>query len=713
MADQDIALQVQTPLANFQPGADLSAATNYNIGQTQLQRLNRINQGEDIQYRGQLIRDAAAHALDADSWDTAMRSAAKNGAPEALQYVGRYTPLLQQRLFDAYAGGAQGGAGTSGAATSGLGATQSTELLDRTYQNVSPQQMAASLQKNNAILGILGTVRDQRSHDAAVAQLNKMGIPAQQYLGTTFDARNTVRLYNDRQQAVNYLQSRVIAAATGAPAPLVKNETKEVGGVLYGVDPYTQRAVPMTAPLQKPVENAYGPNGEPIFYTEQQGLVGPGSAGAAGGSAAPLRPGRDAWIAMVKEARPELATMLSDNQILELRGDQAFSRDMAQTMAAHNGGALAKANLPVTPASLALAHKFGMDDATKIMNAAPNTPMEKILPAKVMAEHPELKGQTAGNYAQGLINNPALTREAIMPLLTPSGGTGAGPAPVATPGPQQTIFHKGEYDKPQLAEIDDGQGGTKRMMVQQNNRTGQWVSADQNRAPVDAANMVILPESMAGGGGARTVAMTERVLESARQGTNDLANIATLPVSSSVGNFLGYEYGEPKSIWDATKKILLQTVQPQEVQDFRTSMGGLGRALGNIEAMGLSPPGSLSKSFETLALLPTDTNMTRMRKLAQIRQDIEGGLGILVTSPYIGKKQADAAKGLLSELEQAVPWTVKDVNALERSKNPKATLSDFAKGAGLAPIEVKTPEEAHALTPGKRYVTPDGKVYVR
>ena len=118
MADQSVALQVKDPdIASTLASAQTIEGnqTALQAGRANLEMLNRQNAGQDIQYRSQLIRDAAAHALDADSWDTAMNAAAQKGAPEAAQYVGRYTPLLQQRLFDAYGGAAPATAGTAAA----------------------------------------------------------------------------------------------------------------------------------------------------------------------------------------------------------------------------------------------------------------------------------------------------------------------------------------------------------------------------------------------------------------------------------------------------------------------------------------------------------------------------------------------------------------------------------------------------------------------
>ena len=75
-ADQEVALDVRTPglpaTTPYDPGTSLSNAqtliggqTSLAAGQTKLQMLNRENAGQDIQFRNQLISNAAAHALDA------------------------------------------------------------------------------------------------------------------------------------------------------------------------------------------------------------------------------------------------------------------------------------------------------------------------------------------------------------------------------------------------------------------------------------------------------------------------------------------------------------------------------------------------------------------------------------------------------------------------------------------------------------------------
>ncbi len=694
MADQSIALLTQTPdFSKFDPGTPLREAQTIQTGQTQLQRLNRVNAGEDIQFRSQLIRDAAAHAQDPESWDNAMRAAAKRGAPEAAQYVGRYTPLLQQRLFESYAGAAPGTgptaatgaapAGGGGSVAGGLGADD----LDRRFQNIPPERMAGSLTKLNLISNALTSVRDQPSWQAALQRLQAAGVPVGQYAQAPFSPLLVQQAYANIQPVRSYLQNRLTAEGSGIPSPLVKNDTKTVSGVEYSVDPYNQTAKPLTPNIYKHIPDSFDAEGRPILYTEQRGALAPAGGGvsvadAAGriqkaenttGNPAATNPRSTAmgngqfiektWLDTVKEARPELAKTLNDKQLLALRADPEFSSDMTKALATQNAGVLANAKMPVTTTSLALAHRFGADGALKILNAAPNTPMEDIVSKKVMEANPELAGQTAGSYAQRLIKQ-------------------VGNDPVATTDLGR-VFHKGDYDKPQLVETDDGKGGTNRVLAQQNKKSGQWVTADEKRTPIDANNMIIIPESMGAGGGGRFAGQVMRILNSAKGSTSEISNLVQLPIGASTGWFGGR--GQGPSLLSATKEVLANTVTSQEVQDFNTSMIGMSRHLATLETGGMQTNESLVKKFEGLALKEGDSNWTKMRKLGTMRQDAENAIESLLTSPLIGKKQKEFAESLIKDLKAAVPWTPNDVTRLQRAadKNPQATIGDIGKKTGL------------------------------
>ena len=253
MADQSIALYGRTPdFGGFDAGSPLKEATQIETGQTQLRMLNRVDKGQEIQARNQLIRDAAAHAQDPESWDAAMRQAAAKGAPEAQQYIGRYTPLLQQRLFESYAGGQPGASpGAAGAAAPSGGSVAGglgPEDLDRRFQNVPPERMAGSLTKLNLISDALTGVRDQPSWQAALQKLQAAGVQTGQYAGAPYSPLLVQQAYANIQPVRQYLQNRLTASGTGVPDPLVKNDTKDAGGVIYSVDPYNTTATALTPP---------------------------------------------------------------------------------------------------------------------------------------------------------------------------------------------------------------------------------------------------------------------------------------------------------------------------------------------------------------------------------------------------------------------------------------------------------------------------------
>jgi hypothetical protein len=389
--------------------------------------LSRQNAGEDIQYRNQLVANAAAHALDSESWDAAMQTAVQKGAPEAAQYIGRYTPLLQQRLFGAYAGApAQGANGAGAASASGAPATP-TDQLDRMYQNVTPQQMAQSLQKNNMILAALSTVKDEQSYNQAIAKLTAAGIPNAAQIAGPYSPMQVIKLWNDTQQRVGYLQSRVAAASTGAPSPPVKTEMQVVGDV--GYDPYNpgrpltpskkefvgvDKTGTMSSGVFDPQSGTYTDiNGQPgaspftAFAAKMNQQESGGALDAKNPLSSATGPGQfldQTWLDMVKSARPDLAKGISDKQILAMRNDPQLNQEMTAAYAQSNAAKLSTDGLPVTTATLALAHHFGPDGAETILNASPNAKLSDILPKKVIDANPTLAGMTAGQYAQTITN---------------------------------------------------------------------------------------------------------------------------------------------------------------------------------------------------------------------------------------------------------------------------------------------------------------------
>lgn len=224
------------------------------------------------------------------------------------------------------------------------------------------------------------------------------------------------------------------------------------------------------------------------------------------------------------------------------------------------------------------------------------------------------------------------------------------------------------------------------------------------------------PLGVGGGMGSRGELMFKRVTAAGNSAAESLKNIADLPISSSTGWLGGYQ--PPTTLFGATKAILAQKVQPQDVQDYKTMMVGVSRNLATLETSGLSPGGSLTHSLDALTIGEGDTQMTKLRKLAEARQIIETNLSVQLSDPKIPAPQKEMVRGIISKTQNAIPFTNGDITSLEKSKKPGATIMDFAKSEGLGASPATAPPmntkgwALHVDAKGNQaYVSPDGKSF--
>jgi hypothetical protein len=523
--------------------------------------------------------------------------------------------------------------------------------------------------------------------------------------------------------------------AAGEP-PIASLDAANAGAAApgQGGDLYTQFANKMGAlentTGNRAAPNASGPNGTP-------------TSSAVGDDQFT----QNTWLRTVRDARPELA-QIPDAQLLQLRKDPAFSTEMTAELAKHNGAELSQAGQPVTMESLALAHRFGSQGALAVLNATPDTPMTKLLSPKAIQANPTLANQTAGQYVQTLNQqlgptqtaqaNPAafgkFDKPQMIEIPDGKGGTTQQLAqqnvrtgqwvsadqnrtPIDASG-MRIVSASDRFDKPQEIEVGDGKGGTRQILAQQNQTTGQWVSADQKRTPINASDITIMP-SGAGGGGGRFAGQVIRIMTAAKQASNEIGNLVQMPLTASTGIFGGRTQGP--SLFAATKEVLANEVTSQEVQDFNTSIIGMGKALSSLESGGMQTNQALINQFDKLALKEGDTNFTKLRKLATMRQDAEGAVSSVLTSPLLGRQQKQYAQGLIDTMRKNIPWSPNDVTRLEYSQNPQSTIGDFARSSGLGGTQsgaggtarVSNDNDYAKLASGTRFVGPDGKTRIK
>ncbi len=174
--------------------------------------------------------------------------------------------------------------------------------------------------------------------------------------------------------------------------------------------------------------------------------------------------------------------------------------------------------------------------------------------------------------------------------------------------------------------------------------------------------------------GSREATFLNRVLTGASQASQDLANIANLPLTASTGIFGGRNQGP--GLFDATKEVLANKVTSQEVQDYNVMATGFQRSLAAIEAAGLMPSGMLSNQMESVLFKEGDTNLTKVRKLAQTRQIIEQGLDTAANNPRVPEVTKTYITNLIDKVKKAIPFTQNEITELVKAQqtNHKATL---------------------------------------
>ena len=177
--------------------------------------------------------------------------------------------------------------------------------------------------------------------------------------------------------------------------------------------------------------------------------------------------------------------------------------------------------------------------------------------------------------------------------------------------------------------------------------------------------------------GAREQVFLQRVLLSANEASKDLSNIVELPTTASTGMFGGRRQGV--GLLEATKEVMANKMTGQDAQSYNTLASGFQRALAGIESAGLAPTNALSHQMDAVLFKEGDTNLTKLQKMAQIRQIVEAGLESTLANPRMPEAQRKHAEEVIASLRKSVPFTQKDLLKLqvEQEQNPNMTLKEL------------------------------------
>lgn len=101
------------------------------------------------------------------------------------------------------------------------------------------------------------------------------------------------------------------------------------------------------------------------------------------------------WLDTVSTHRPDLLQGRSSKEVLALRADPSFSREMAGYLYDDNAKTLRENGIVPSPANLYLAHFLGAGGAVSVLKAQPGTPVSDVIdPKSVKANRSILEGKT-------------------------------------------------------------------------------------------------------------------------------------------------------------------------------------------------------------------------------------------------------------------------------------------------------------------------------
>jgi len=183
-------------------------------------------------------------------------------------------------------------------------------------------------------------------------------------------------------------------------------------------------------------------------------------------------------------------------------------------------------------------------------------------------------------------------------------------------------------------------------------------------------------------GDSRAQAQNDRVIMAANEAGANIHNLTLLPTGASSG-ILGVGGTPGHSLFSVSAAALKNAVAPQDVQSFNALVPGLAQSIASVEAGGLQASTTRIKSFDGFLLAPNDTGLTKLQKMAGLRQNVERGLEVKLANPRIPEDQKEIMRNIMSGLKEDIPFTVADVLKLANAKNPQATLGDLIKSSGV------------------------------
>lgn len=225
------------------------------------------------------------------------------------------------------------------------------------------------------------------------------------------------------------------------------------------------------------------------------------------------------------------------------------------------------------------------------------------------------------------------------------------------------ISSAGRENKPVNVQWVDKDGKTQNGLATYDPKTRQYTPIGQTE-PLPLDTKVAPGPSTSGN---RVQPQIQRLLGAGSQMEAHLTNLSEMPIGGSIGAFMGLESKTPETLSDALARTAARkTFTSDEIKAMQNEFIGVGRQIAALDSQGAATGlVGLSKQAEGYAPNPDDSPIIVMRKYASLRQIVEQAMNGVLISGTANPDQKAGAREIVQKIEQAIPYTVHDINQIQ------------------------------------------------
>ena len=172
-----------------------------------------------------------------------------------------------------------------------------------------------------------------------------------------------------------------------------------------------------------------------------------------------------------------------------------------------------------------------------------------------------------------------------------------------------------------------------------------------------------------------------------------IGNLVNMPMTVS-GGVLGYGATKSNGMLDAPIQALKNRMTTEDVQRYNREIDNVGAYYARLLSGGLTvTQADIDKFTNQFKIREGDSELTKMTTLGQMRQTFERAAQVKINSKATPPEQIALWKDWLSSIRRDIPFTVKEVNAVANSRNPKETIGQAMQRIMGGKASVQSPED--------------------